>query len=183
MSNNFRVGISQNQGVLFCEGFDHEESLDEIIEALVSQPFITRRMKVLSRPDGFTLYEELGVTFFTNSELLCPIMKNRLRLIRARPNFYVISDNFNVSLENVDRSLYTRRIALKEGYHQKRMDMLAYTPVEYNNLETLAKTYIIPSRQKQFIEEILFNKAPDPRIDIAINTNFAFTGSYTENPF
>ena len=59
-------------------------------------------------------------------------MKNRLRLIRARPNFYMISDNSNVSLGIVDCSLNTRRIALKDDYHKKRMDMLAYAHVEYN---------------------------------------------------
>ena len=56
-------------------------------------------------------------------------MKIGLRLIRARPNFYMISDNPKVSLGNVDCSLYTRRIALQDDYHKKRIDMLAYTPV------------------------------------------------------
>ena len=110
-------------------------------------------------------------------------MKNRLRLIRARPNFYMISNNPNVSLGFVDCSFYTRRIPLKDDYHKKRMDILAYTPVEFRYLETLAKTFIIPARQNQFIQENIFNKAPVRRIAIAMNTNSAFTGSYTENPF
>ena len=58
-------------------------------------------------------------------------MKIGLQLIRARPNFYMISDNPNVSLGIVDCSFYTRRIALKDDYYKKRMDMLAYTPVEF----------------------------------------------------
>ena len=64
-------------------------------------------------------------------------MKVRIRLIRARPNFYMISDNPNVSLGIVDCSLYNRRITLRDDYLKKRMDMLAYSPVEYNYLETL----------------------------------------------
>ena len=72
-------------------------------------------------------------------------MKVSIQLIIARPNFYVISDNPNVSLRNVHCSLYTRRIGLKEDYHKKRMDMLAFSPVVYNYMETLAKTFIIPS--------------------------------------
>ena len=51
-------------------------------------------------------------------------MKIRLRLMRARHNFYMISDNPKISLGIVDCSLYTRRIALKDDYHKKRMDML-----------------------------------------------------------
>ena len=60
---------------------------------------------MLSRPDGFILYGELGVDFFFISELLYANMKIKLRLIRARSNFYVIVDNPNGSLGIVDCSL------------------------------------------------------------------------------
>ena len=76
-------------------------------------------MKLLSRPDGFMLYGKLGIDFFSTTELLYPNMKIRLRLIRARPISYMISDNPNVSLGIVDCSLYTRRIALRDDYHKK----------------------------------------------------------------
>ena len=95
------------------------------MEAPLSEPFFTKRMKMLSRPDGFKLYGKLGVEFFSTSELLYPNMKNRLRLIRARPNFDMISDNPKVNLGIVDCSFYTRPIALKDDYHRKWMDMLA----------------------------------------------------------
>ena len=129
------------------------------------------------------LYGKLGVDLFSTSELFYPNMKVRLRLIRARPNFYMISDNPNSSLGFVDCSFYTRRFALKDDYHKKRMDLLAHTPVEVNFLGTLAKTFILPARQNQFIQENIFNNAPVRRIAIAMNTNSAFTGAYTENPF
>ena len=64
------------------------------------------------------------------------------------------------------------------------MDMLAYNPVEINYLETLAKTFINPAKQKQFIQKKnIYSNAPVRRIAIALNKNSAFTGSYTENPF
>ena len=182
ISNNFKGAISEYIGVFHCEGYDYEEFPEEIMEAPLSEPFFTR-MKMLSRPDGFMLYGKLGVDFFSTSEFLYPNMKIRLRLIRARAIFYMISDNPNVSLGIVDCSLYTRRIALKDDYHKKRMNMLAYTPVEFNYLETLARTFIIPARQNQFLQENICNNAPVRRIAIAMNTNSAFTGSHTENPF
>ena len=95
----------------------------------------------------------------------------------------MISDNPNVSLGIVDCSLYTRRFALKDDYHKKRMDMFSHTPIEFNYSETLAKTFIIPARQRQFIQENIFNNAPVRRIAIALNTNSAFTGFYPENVF
>ena len=138
---------------------------------------------MLSRPNGFMSYGKLGVEFFSISELLYSNMNNTLRLIRARPNFYMISANPHVSLGIVDCSLYTRRIALKDDYRKKRMDMLAYNPVELIYLETLAKTLIIPARQNQFNQENVFNNAPVRRIAIAMNTKSAFAGSYIEDPF
>ena len=181
--NIFKGAISENKRVLHCEGYDFEDFLDEILEAPLSENFFTRRMKMLSRLDGFMSYGELVVDFFSTSELLYPDMKVRQRLTRARPNCYKISDNPNVSLGIVDCSIYSRRNAPKEDYHKKRMDMLAYTPVELNYLETLAKTFIIPARQNQFIQENIFNNAPVRRIAIARNTNSALTGSYTESQF
>ena len=73
---------------------------------------------------------KLGIDFFSTSELPYPNLKIRLLLIRARPSFYMISDNPNVNLGSEGCSLYTRRIALKDYYHKKRMDMLAYYLVE-----------------------------------------------------
>ena len=60
------------------------------------------------------------------------------------------------------------------------MDILAYTPVVLNYLETLAKIFIVPARQSQINQENIFNNAPVLRIAIALNTNSAFSGSYTQ---
>ena len=183
LNNNFKGANSEYNGVLHCEGYNYEKIPNEIMAAPLSEPFFTRRMKMPRRPDGFLLYDKLGVEFFSTSELLYPNMKVKLRLIRAGPNFYMISDNPDVSLGIFDCSLYTRRFAPKDDYHKKRMNMPAYTPVEFNNSENLAKTFIIPARRNRFIQENIFNNAPVRRIAIAMNTNSAFTGSYTENPF
>ena len=166
---------------MHCEGYDYEQDPEDIANPL-PDPFFTRRTKLLSRPDGFMLYGKLGIDFFSTSDLLYPNMKIRLRLIRARPNFYKISDNPNASLGIVECSLYTHLFALKDDYHKKRMDMLAYAPVEYKHLETLAKTFIIPARKNHFSQENVFNNAPIGRIATAMNTNSAFTDSFTKNP-
>ena len=97
------------------------------------------------------LYGQLSIDFLTTSDLLYPNMKMRIRLIRTRPNFYMIGENPNVSLGIVDCSLYTRRVMLKEDYQKKRLSQLDYAPVEYNYMGTLEKTYIIPAQQNQFI--------------------------------
>ena len=129
------------------------------------------------------LYGKLSIDFLTTMELLYPNKKVRIRLIRARSTFYKISENPNVSLGIVDCSLYTQRVKLKEDYHKKKMSQLAYAPVEYNYMETLAKTFINLAPHNRFIQENIFNNAPIRRIAIAMNSNSAFTGSFAENPF
>ena len=77
-------------------------------------------------------------------------MKIKLRLVRARPIFDMIRDNPKVGLGTVDWSLYTHRIALKDDYHKKRLDKLAYTPLQFNYLETPPNTFTIPATKKPF---------------------------------
>ena len=95
----------------------------------------------------------------------------------------MIKGNLNVSAGSVAWSLHTRRTGLKDDSNKKRMDKLAYTPAQFNSLETLGKNFIILLRQKEFFREGIFNNAAVRRIANAMNTNTAFTGSCTENPF
>ena len=126
------------------------------------------------------LYGELSVDFFSSSELLYWNMKHWLRLI-ARSNFYMISDNPNVSLAIVDCSTYTRRIALrKDHYRKERTDKLAFTLVEFNYFETLAVIFTIPARKKQVIQKNIIHKTPVRQFILAMNTNSIIFGSYTE---
>ena len=143
------------------------------MEAPLSEPFFTRRRKMLSRPDGFMLHGKLGVDFFSTSELLYPNMKIRLRLVRAKPSFYMSSENPNVSLGIVHCSLNTRRFALRDDYHKKLHACLHSCAVQL--FETLANIFITPARLNQFTQENIFNKAPVRRNVIARNTNSAFT--------
>ena len=105
-AHKFTFPITSREPFLNTREFcSYEDFPDEIMEAPLSEPLFTMRMKMLSRPDGFMLYGKLGVDFFSTSELLYPNMKIRLRLIRARPYFHMISGNPNVSLGIVDCSL------------------------------------------------------------------------------
>ena len=112
---------------------------------------------MLCRLDGFALNGKLAVDFFSTSELLYPNLKNRFRQIRARPIFYMISDNHNVSLGIFHCSIYTRRNALRDDYHKKVEDMLAYTPVDFNYLKILANIFINLVIQNQFIQKNNFS--------------------------
>ena len=63
ISNNFNGAIFEYKGVLDCEVYDYEDLSNEIIEAFLSDPFFTRRMKMLERSVGVMFYGKLGWLF------------------------------------------------------------------------------------------------------------------------
>ena len=95
----------------------------------------------------------------------------------------MISYNPHVSLKDLDFSLFKGRVVVNEVYHQTIKYQLTYQPACYNFIEAIARTFIIPSGQKQFVQENVFNSALIRRVTIAMNTNSAFTGHCQENPF
>ena len=54
----------------------------------------------------------------------------------------------------------------------------AKDPAHYNYMKFIARTFIIPSRQNQFIQVNVFNNAPIRIIAVAMNTNSAVAGSF-----
>ena len=84
---NSREPSLNTMGLFIVKGLTTKNLPDEILDTTLPEPFFTRTMKKLSRPNFFMSYGKLGVAFFSTSELIYPNMKVRLSLIRARPNF------------------------------------------------------------------------------------------------
>ena len=95
----------------------------------------------------------------------------------------MISYNPDVSFKVLHCSLFTRRVVVNEVYHQTIKYQSTHQPACYDFMETIARTFIIPSRQNQFIQQNVFNNAPIRRRVIVMNTNSAFTGRFQEKPF
>ena len=146
--------------------YDYEECSDKIrARKCLGLNFFTRRMKMLSRPDGFMLYCKSSVDFFSSSDLPCPNMKVRLRLIWATPIFYMISHNPNVSFRFVHCFfvavvMFLRLMIITK---KKRKYMLAYTTMDFNDLETLVLT-AIPARQNQLTRKSILSMLPVVRL-------------------
>ena len=87
----------------------------------------TRKMKKLSKPDSFILFAKFQVEFSSTSEMLYLNKKVIRRKIRAKRNFYKISDNPNLFFGIDACSVYTRCIALKDDYHTKKWTSLHIT--------------------------------------------------------
>ena len=103
-----------NKGILACHGYSFEEYPEEFD----MYPF-TDSANSLGSGITFSLYGRLATDLFTCEKLLLAKTKVRIKLIRARPNFYRLSGNPNVSVKIVDCSLFTRTILVAEPIHQK----------------------------------------------------------------
>ena len=173
ISNEFNASTENNKNISACHGCELEEKPSDYEES----PFIDREEELLLK-NGSTYYDKLAIDLFQCENLPLPATKVRLKLIRAIPNFYIISYNRHVSLKVLDCSLYTRRVVVNEVYHQTIKCQLNHHSACYNFMETIARTFIIPSGQNQFIQEKVFSNAPIRGVAIAMNTNSAFTGHF-----
>ena len=54
-SSNFKGAIFQQKGVLNYDCYDYEEFPDEIMEALLSEPFFHKESENSSKTDGFMM--------------------------------------------------------------------------------------------------------------------------------
>ena len=80
-------------------------------------PF-TDRTNSLESGITFSLYGRFAIDLFTCEKLLLRKTELRIKLIRARPNFYMLSNNPKVNLKIVVCSLFTRRTLVAEPNHQ-----------------------------------------------------------------
>ena len=155
--------FQQLQGVFALESVSHFKIscvLMRIWTLSCLNTFLKRKWIFFGRADGLW-YSMLVADFLSALEILKTNMKVRLQLTRVRPKFSLTSDNTNISLGTLDCSLYT----CSEGrLPQERMDLLAYSSVEFNYLETLEKLFITSARQKHFHWEKIFNTGPVRRI-------------------
>ena len=79
--------------------------------------------------------------------------------------------------------MFTRRILGAEPNHLFLQWNLEREPAQYNYIETIARTFILPSRQYQFIQENIFNNAPIRRVAVEMSRNSTVAGSFYDNPF
>ena len=95
----------------------------------------------------------------------------------------MLSDNSIVSLKIVHFSVFTGTVLVAESNHQYLQWNLERKPAHYTYMETIARTFIIPSHQNQFIQEIVFNNAPIRKTFVAHTINLAVANSFHENHF
>ena len=83
--------------------------LKNSLEILIKINFIDREEELLMR-NGTSYNGQLAINLFQCGKFSLPNTKVRLKLIHARPNFYIISYNPHHCLEVINCSLFTRLV-------------------------------------------------------------------------
>lgn len=179
ISNEFNATHPEYAGILQCHGYDYEANPADFN----SLHFKMRKDKF--DKDTWTMYGKLCIDAFTCEKLLLPKTKIRIKLIRSRANFHLITPGFvnNNAVKISHASLFTRRVEVHSDMQKHNEMKLSKQPARYHFNEWEARTYIIPDGQNVFKAENIFNNAPIRRLVVAMNTNAAFTGTFSENPY
>ena len=82
----------------------------------------------------------------------------------------------------LEACLFTRQVAISDNWMRSFKNRLLREPAIFYYNEELSKTFIIPSGQNQSIQENIFSSKPIRMIDIAMNLNNEFSGTYNTNP-
>lgn len=178
ISNEYSGTRGTKESISAIQGYSYENTPGD----LTSKAFKDR--KAAQGVEEITFYGKLAIDAFTCESLLLPNVTVRIKLIRSRPQFYLLTtkaDNFYAVI--TEASLFTRQVSVDEGEVKKMQAEMMRQPARYNFSEILPKTFIIPKGQNQFIQENIFNNAPIRRLAIGMNTNSAFAGAKDKNPF
>ena len=178
ISTEFSGTKGVKDSISYCHGYQYEPTPGDFDTEPIAKRFLNISGEILP------YYGKLAVDLFTCEKLLLPNTSVRIRLVRSRPNFYVLGNpEDNIHAEIIEASLFTRQVAVDDKSMRKIQQNLLREPARYNFSEVLGKTFIIPNGQNQIIQENIFNNAPIRRLALAMNTNTAFTGSRDSNPF
>ena len=161
-----------------CQGYRYEIEPNDFTK----RPFTD--VVLQKDKDEFTFYGPLAIGLFACEPLVLPNVNLRLKLIRYSPAFYMIdTGGLNSEALILEACLFTRQVAISDNWMRSFKSRLLREPAIFCNNEELPKTFIIPAGQNQFIQENIFSNKPIRMIDIAMNLNNEFSGTYNINPF
>ena len=101
ISNEFFNTKGTKSSICACQGYRYEK----VPASFGDEPFLSRKAK---KNAEICFYGKLAIDVFTCDKFLLPNVKIRLRLVRSRPNFNIITNqNKNFSCSILQASLYT----------------------------------------------------------------------------
>ena len=129
--------------------------LKKHLEAFDMYPFTDRANCLRTR---LLFHGRVAIDLFTCDKLLLPKTKFRIKRIRVRRNFYMLSDNSNVRSKKLDCSLFIGRSLIVEPNHRYLQWNLENEFPRYNYMETIARTLSIHLAKSSLFGEIFSNK-------------------------
>ena len=123
--------------------------------------------------------------FFTCDRHLMSGVTLRIAYRRSVDDFVIMSDDAAkfYKVKNVEANLYVRKMTLNDDVVSAIEKTLLTSPASYPYLETLTKTFLASTGLHSWKQEDIFAREPIRRLVLCLNTNEAFLGNKTQNPF
>ena len=139
-----------------------------------------------SRTANSRAWEVMGplhVDFFNQDHFLLNNVELRIKLIRNRDAFALMSTTGNEKIKLLDATLYVRKVTISPSVLLAHAQALEKSPAKYPVNRVDLKTVTIGQglRDKN-IDNLFLNQLPQ-RVIIGFVDNRAFNGDFTRNPF
>ena len=145
ISNEFSNSKGTKSFICACQGYRHAKEP----VSLRDEPLLSGKTK---KNEELCFYGKLAIDVLTCDNFPFPNVKIRLRLLPSRPNYYIIANqNIKFSCSFLQSFLFTRQVVIEDHFFKDLHSSLQIRPARYNFSEVLARTFVIPNGQNQFI--------------------------------
>jgi len=107
----------------------------------------------------------------------------RIRLVRSRDAFCLMSTGAAYKVKIVDCKLQIRKVRLSPSIYLAHAKTFEKGNAKYPIRRVVCKTFTVPRGNLDIVQESLFSGQLPTRLVIGCVDNDAFNGSYTRNPF
>lgn len=147
---------------------------------------LIKRAKLVETSKTLDMIGNLHCDVFYQNKLLLNLVDLKIKLIRSKPEFCLLSSNttqsnFKVVIEHV--SLFIRKVKVSPGVLLGHAKALEKTNAKYPIDRILSKVYSIPKGSLSFTQDNVFLGQMPKSLIITCIDNDAFNGTYNTNPF
>ncbi|XP_071035346.1 uncharacterized protein F54H12.2 [Parasteatoda tepidariorum] len=145
---------------------------------------LKKRSSMIAKGKVLEMIGNLHCDLFYQDRLLLNMIDLKLKLIRNKPEFCLISPEnakYQIAIEHA--SLFVRKVKVSPGVLLGHAKALEKTTAKYPIDRVLCKMYSIPAGSFSFSQDNVFLGQLPKRLVLACVDNDAFNGTYTTNPF
>lgn len=174
-------GRDAKMGPLTMEGF-HKDTAGSMADHENNEG-MKERSKHIANSRSYDLLGRVHCSLFFQQRLLLNLVDVKLRLVRSKPSFFLISStaDYNVHIDHA--SLFVRKVRVNPAVAIGHAKALEKTTAKYPINRVLCKVYSVAQGSMSFVQDNVYLGAMPQRVIIGLVDNESFNGTFRSNPF